>query len=71
MKTWQIQIGSWGTILWLASFQILDYANTHGYDVVSKTFVGYTLGFITAFVGYLFWEVIHGRWKSILGDGGA
>lgn len=67
MKQWQIQIGGWGTILWLASFQALEYSNAHGYQITSKTIIGYIIGFVTAFVGYLFWEVIHGRWETLLG----
>lgn len=68
MKNWQIQLGGWGGVLWLGSFQIMEYANSHGNEVAAKTIVGYTLGFITTFSGYLFWEVIHGRWETFLGN---
>lgn len=68
IKTWQTQISGWGSIVWLASFQFMEYANKHGYHEVSNGIFGYILGFVTAFAGYLFWEVIHGRWKSILGE---
>lgn len=68
MKGWQIQLGGWGTILWLASFQIMQYLNQNGHTTEVKAVVGYSLGFITAFSGYLFWEIWHGRWESILGD---
>jgi ABC-type amino acid transport system permease subunit len=68
MKNWQIQLGGWGTIFWLASFQIMQYLNQNGYATEAKVVVGYTLGFITAFSGYLFWEIWHGRWESLLGQ---
>ena len=67
IKGWQIQLGGWGTIVWLASFQIMRYLNENGYVTEVKAVVGYTMGFITALAGYLFWEVSHGRWESILG----
>ncbi|MCK7460211.1 hypothetical protein [Idiomarina aminovorans] len=68
MKDWQVQLGGWGTIIWLASFQIMQFLNESGYTTEVKAVVGYTLGFITAFSGYLFWEIWHGRWESILGQ---
>lgn len=68
IKGWQIQLGGWGTILWIASFQIMQFLNDQGYASEAKAVVGYTLGFITAFAGYLFWEIWHGRWESIFGS---
>ncbi len=38
MKTWQTQIGGWGSIVWLASFQFMEYANKHGYHEVSNVY---------------------------------
>ena len=67
LRSWQIHLGVLGTLLWLVAFPLLDYSNKHDYYILSKTVVGFTLGCVTAFAGYLFWEIIHGRWERILG----
>lgn len=67
MNGWQVQLGVWGTILWLASFQIFGYLDDAGYSLSAKAVSGYVLGFVTAFSAYLFWEIIHGRWVRLLG----
>jgi hypothetical protein len=68
MKTWQIHLGIWGSILWMASFQIFEYFNNQGQQEISRAISGYTIGFVTAFVGYLFWEITHGKWEVVFGD---
>lgn len=68
MKAWQVQLGGWGSIAWLGSFHLMELAKDKGFDQSATTLAGYALGFVTAFVSYLFWEVIHGGWGAILGE---
>jgi hypothetical protein len=68
MKIWQIHLGIWGFILWMASFQVFGYLNDEGLKDLSLSVSGYTIGFVTAFVGFLFWEILHGKWGTIFGD---
>lgn len=68
MKSWQVQLGGWGSIMWASVFFNAEYIREKGWDTAYQMANGYIIGFITAFVGYLFWEVIHGRWKNILGN---
>lgn len=66
MKGWQIQLAFWGGLLWLGAFSITDYANTHKYHELSSAMAGYIMGFVTAFSGYLLWEIVCGRGKKFL-----
>ncbi|WP_040242863.1 hypothetical protein [Chromohalobacter japonicus] len=68
MKNWQVQLGGWGSILWASVLFNAEIIREKGWDTAYQMASGYIIGFITAFVGYLFWEVIHGRWESVLGN---
>lgn len=67
MKNWQLQLGFWGGITWLSLMFNSEQIIPHG-EPYTKCLGGYTIGFITAFCGYMFWEVVHGRYKKIFGD---
>ena len=66
-KNWQIQLGAWGFIAWMAIFFNLEQINNHFNEQVYTTASAYILGLLTAFAGYLFIEVIQGNAKKILG----
>lgn len=68
MKTWQIQLGGWGSILWAIVIFNIEHIRNAGWLTTYQVSGGYMLGFITAFVGYLFWEIVHGRWHTIFGN---
>lgn len=68
IKKWQTFLAILGGILWMASFNLLELANEYGFFVASKSVAGYSIGFITAFSGFLAWEVFHGRWAKLFGD---
>ncbi|EGQ7881862.1 hypothetical protein QTU67_003673 [Vibrio cholerae] len=70
IKNWQIQIGGWGFILWFATFKLSDFLKEKGFELFSHAISGYMIGFVTAFSAVLFWDIIHGRWKTIFGDDG-
>jgi len=66
MKIWKIQLAFWGVMLWLGSFQLSEYLRGKGWAELHLAASGYMIGFITAFSGYLIWEVINGRGRDLL-----
>lgn len=68
MKAWQAQVGFWGTILWLCTFEASKYANNHGWDNVGRCISGYMIGFATAYCGVLLKEILCGRWKRVFDE---
>ena len=66
MKSWQAQLGFWGFIVWLSMMFNLEQIET--FNPTLRTISGgYVLGFITAISGFIFWEIIHGRFQRIVG----
>lgn len=64
----KIYVAVLGTLAWLGSLQGVEYARQHGWVNVFSSLSGYILGFVTAFAGYLFWEIVQGRGSRILGE---
>lgn len=70
MKTWQAQLGFFGSIIWLASFETTRWMLDHGYKSVSVGIDGYIMGVITALAGYAFYgRILQGRWNEFFGGG--
>ncbi|WP_152034566.1 hypothetical protein [Paracidovorax avenae] len=70
MKNWQVQLGFWGGIAWIGSFQAGDFLAKQGCMMASIIIFGYTMGFIAVFAGHIFWSrVVQGKWSELLGDG--
>jgi hypothetical protein len=69
IKSWQIYLGIIGSLLWFFILEILGYFQNselfHFYNVIS----GYTIGFIVAFSGWIFWETLQGRGKKFIVEG--
>lgn len=56
MKVWQAQLGLWGSLLWIMSFQLIEIAEEHNYEKIAHVAFGYTMGFIMIFAGQLLWD---------------
>lgn len=56
MKAWQAQLGTWGSFLWIVSFQVGAFAAAHGYEKIAEVAFGYVMGFITVLAGHLLWD---------------
>lgn len=68
MKTWQAQVGFWGTILWFCTFEASRYANNHEWNNIGRGISGYMIGFATAYCGVLLKEILLGRWKRVFDE---
>jgi hypothetical protein len=71
MKTWQAQLGFWGSVIWWFTFEGSKYANAHGWINIHQGISGYMIGYITALGGALFLEILHGRGKRLISDAAA
>lgn len=70
MKNWQVQVGFWGMLLWLGSFQLGEYFLKNDQSHFASAITGYITGFITVFAGHLFWSrIMKRRWDELLGEG--
>lgn len=70
MKAWQAQLGFFGGLFWIVSFQISDWLMKNHHDELAITLYGYIFGFITVFAGHMFWgRIVQKRWGELLGKG--
>lgn len=70
MEKWQTHLGFWGSLLWLGSFPLGKFVHAYGNEQIAQAIYGYTIGYVTVFAGYLFWDhVVKGRWSELIGDG--
>jgi len=68
MKNLKIHIAILGSITWLASFSIGEYALENGIVPLQMSASGYMIGFVAALGAHLIWEPLHGRWDSAFGN---
>lgn len=70
MKNWQAQLGFFGILAWMASFQLSDWLMKNGHKDLAYGVYGYILGFITVFAGQIFWgRILQGKWDEYFGGG--
>lgn len=66
VRTWQLGVAVFGTLLWLLLLSIGETIQEYGWHVVHKFISGYIFGFLVAFSGFVFWEIVFGRVKRFL-----
>lgn len=57
---WQAVVGAIGFLIWLISLQISEFLSSN-YPSVHTLIAGYSLGFITAFAGFAFRDLLLGK----------
>lgn len=57
---WQAVVGAIGFLTWLISLQISEFLSNN-YPSVHTLIAGYSLGFITAFAGFIFRDLLLGK----------
>lgn len=66
LRTWQFGIAVFGTLIWMLALSAAPKVNAFGWTEFYKFISGYILGFIIAFSGFVFWEVVQGRGHKFL-----
>ncbi|WP_078118569.1 hypothetical protein [Thiosocius teredinicola] len=66
IPVWQLALAIFGFLLWMFLLSAIELIEAQGWKVVYEFVSGYSFGYIVAFSGLLFWEVIKGRGRRFL-----
>jgi len=66
LPRWQLFLAIFGFIVWLALISSAEFIRQRGWAGAYQAVAGYSLGYIVAFSGVLFWEIAQGRGSRLL-----
>lgn len=58
VRSWQIKLGIIGSIVWMITLSNTENIRELGIEELSLASIGYIMGFIIAFSGYVWWEIV-------------
>ena len=63
---WQLALGFWGFLLWVPSFQAAQFLEQRGWPRTADFSLGYAIGVIAGWAGYVFYKCIRGQSENFL-----
>ncbi|MEI7411812.1 hypothetical protein [Pectobacterium aroidearum] len=65
-QKWKFWLAAFGTVIWFILLQSLQSLNNSNYFSIRDIASGYSLGFITAFSAFVFWDIVNGGFKRYI-----
>ncbi|MBW3225266.1 hypothetical protein [Marinobacter adhaerens] len=68
LRSWELGIAVLGFLAWMLLISTSEHIRGLDLPDLYKFVSGYVLGFVIAFSGYMFWEIVKGRANQFLDD---